>query len=159
MKKISIAIIVVAAVLVVGGIFAIAQRAAHHRFRDLGMHGERGIMMALRSLDLTDEQKSKVKEILDANRSTIQPIRGQMRTNHEKLAALKGNFDDAAVTEIAKNQGDLTEQLIVARQHVKSQIFAILTDEQKAKAEKLREGMMQRFNDRMRSWKDKTEEE
>jgi hypothetical protein len=43
-------------------------------------------------------------------------------------------------------------QMIVARQHVKSQIFAILTDEQKAKAEQLHEGMMKRFKDLRRSW-------
>ena len=77
-----------------------------------------------------------------------------MKANHQKLADLKGNFDEAAVTEVAKNQGDLMAQMIVARQRVKSEIFAILTDEQKAKAEQLHEGMMKRFKDRMNSWND-----
>jgi protein CpxP len=147
MKKRSIVILAVAAILVIGGIFAIAQRARHHGFGGLGMHG-RGEMMALRALDLTDDQKAKVKEIMEANKSANQPIREQMKANHQKLADLKGIFDEAAIIEIAKNQGDLTAQMILARQRVRSQIFAILTDEQKTKAEELHERMMKRFKDR-----------
>ena len=160
MKKRSIVILAVAAVLIIGGIFAIAQRARHHGFGGPGMHG-RGEMMALRALDLTNDQKAKVKEIMEANKSAIQPIREQMKANHQKLADLKGSFDEAAVTEIAKSQGDLTGQMIVARQRVKSQIFAILTDDQKAKAEQIHEGMMRRFKDRMRpgNGSDKSTEE
>jgi len=151
MIKKSLVILAVVTVLVIGGIFALAQRARHHGFGRPGMHG-RGVMMALRALDLTDEQKTKVKEIMEASKSTVQPIHEQMKANHEKLADLKGNFDETAVTEIADSQGDLTAQLIVTRQRVKSEIFAILTDEQKAKAEQLHEGMMNRFKDRMKSW-------
>jgi len=160
MKKRSIVILAVAAVLIIGGIFAIAQRARHHGFGGPGMHG-RGEMMALRALDLTNDQKAKVKEIMEANKSAIQPIREQMKANHQKLADLKGSFDEAAITEIAKSQGDLTGQMIVARQRVKSQIFAILTDDQKAKAEQIHEGMMRRFKDRMRpgNGSDKSTEE
>ena len=151
MIKKSLVILALVTVLVIGGIFALAQRSRHHGVGRPGMHG-RGVMMALRALDLTDEQKTKVKEIMEASKSTVQPIREQMKANHQKLADLKGSFDEAAVSEIAKNRGDLTAQLIVARQRVKSEIFAILTDEQKAKAEQLREGMIQRSKDRMKSW-------
>jgi protein CpxP len=152
MKKKPLVILAVVTVLVIGGIFAVAQRARHHAFGKPGMHG-RGVMTALRALDLTDDQKAKVKEILEANKSTVQPIRKQMKANHQKLADLKGSFDEAAVTEIAKNQGDLTAQMIVARQRVKSEIFAILTDEQKAKAEQLRNSMLNRFKDRMKHFR------
>jgi len=43
-------------------------------------------------------------------------------------------------------------QMIVAREHVKSQVFAIITDEQKAKATQLLDQMKERFQDRMKSW-------
>jgi protein CpxP len=161
MKKRSIAILAVAAILVIGGIFVIAQRAAHRGFGDRGMHGGPGAMMMLKRLDLTSDQQAKVKEIFEANKGTVQPIREQLKANHEKLAALGGTFDEAQVTAIAKEQGDLMSQLIVARQKVRSQIFAILTDEQKAKAEQMRQEMKQRFQNRMKSFgrgQEKTQE-
>jgi protein CpxP len=160
MRKRTIAILAVAAVLVVGGIFTFAQRAMHRG--GFGMHGGPGAMMALKALDLTDDQKAKVKEIFEANKQTMQPIREQLKANHEKLAAMKGSFDEAQVSAVAKEQGDLTAQMVVARQRIKSQIFAVLTDEQKAKAEQMRESMKERFQKRMNFFrggdKQKTEE-
>jgi protein CpxP len=152
MKKRTIAIIAVAGLLVVGGIFTFAQKAMHRGF-GFGMHDGPGVMMALKALNLSDEQQSKVKEILDSNKQAVQPIRKQLKANHDKLAETKGDFDEAQVSAIAKEQGDLTAQLIVARQQVKSQIYAILTDEQKAKAEQMRQTMKERFQKRMNSFR------
>ena len=152
---------VTAAILVIGGVFAIAQRAMHKGFGGHGMRGEQGAMMMLRRLDLTSDQQAKVKEIFEANKGTVQPLREQLKANHEKLAALGGNFDEGQVTAIAKEQGELMSQMIVASQKVKSQIFAILTDDQKAKAQQLGQEMKQRFQDRMkglRSDQQKSEE-
>ena len=148
MKTRTITILAATAVLLVGGMFVIAQRMMGKEFA-----GHRGpAAMMFRQLNLTDDQKTKVKEILEANKATIQPIREAMKANHEKLESLKGNFDEAQVAAIAKDQGDLTAQMIVARERVKSQIFAILTDEQKAKAAQLHDAMKQRFENRMKSW-------
>jgi Spy/CpxP family protein refolding chaperone len=153
MKKKSIAILAVAAILVIGGVFAIAQRAAHKGFGGHGMHGGQGaMMMILKRLDLTSDQQAKVKDIFEANKGTVLPIFEQLKANHEKLASLGENFDEGQVTAIAKEQGELMSQMIVERQKVKSQIFAILTDGQKAKAEQLRTEMKQRFQNRMKGF-------
>ena len=147
MKTKTIAILAVSAVLLIGGMLAVAQRVMQK-----GMHGPgRGPMMMFRQLNLTDDQKAKVKEIFEANKGTVQPLREQLKANHEKIAALNGS-DDAQLQTLAKQQGDLMAQMIVAREHVKSQVFAILTDEQKAKANELRDQMKQRFQDRMKNW-------
>ena len=152
MKRKSIAIIAVVGILVIGGVFAIAQRAMHRGFGGRGMHGGQGAMMMLKRLDLTSDQQAKVKEIFEANKGTVQPIFTQLKANHEKLNALGGNFDEGQVSAIAKEQGDLTSQLVVARQKVKSQIFAILTDDQKAKAAQLQQEMKQRFQNRTKGF-------
>ena len=147
MKTRTIAILAASAVLLVGGMFVVAQRVMHK-----SMHGPgRGPMMMFRQLDLTDDQKGKVKEIFEANKGTVQPLMEQLKANHEKIAALNGS-DDAQLQTLAKQQGALIAQMIVAREHVKSEVFAILTDEQKAKAEQMRDQMKQRFQDRMKSW-------
>ena len=134
MKKIILGIAAVA-VLVTGAMFAIGQKAGRTDGRGFS-HGHRGGEIPLRGLNLTDEQKAKVKEIMDASRVSVEPLREQARTNHEKIAGLgtDGKFDQAQVEAIAAEQGNLTAKLIVEKEKAKAQIFAILTDEQKAKA-------------------------
>jgi periplasmic protein CpxP/Spy len=151
MKKGVIAIIVLV-VVVAGSIFVIAQKAHrgdHGQFGAMG--GHRGMMgMALRGLNLTDDQKAKVKDILSANRGNVEPLMQQARDNRKQLAALgtDGNFDQAKVEALASQQADIMSKMIVNREKVKAQIFAILTDEQKAKAAEMRQKMEQRFKDR-----------
>jgi len=105
--------------------------------------------MFLRGLDLTDEQKAKVKEIMEANKATFEPTMQAMKDNHTKLAELgkDGLFDQAALEAIAKEQGDLFAKTIVQKESVKAQIFAILTPDQKAKAAEQRTKFEERFKD------------
>jgi Spy/CpxP family protein refolding chaperone len=49
-----------------------------------------------------------------------------------------GTFDQAQVEALANEQGSTTAKLIVERQKAKAQIFALLTDAQKAKAAEMR---------------------
>src|SRR5690349_16607673 len=105
MKTKTIAILAAAAVLLIGGMFAVAQRVMQR-----GMHGPgHGPMMMFRQLNLTDDQKAKVKEIFEANKGTVQPLREQLKANHDKIAALNGS-DDAQLQTLAKQQGDLMAQ-------------------------------------------------
>lgn len=150
MKK--IILIAAATILVVGGsIFVFAQKSAHkdgHKFGGPGHHG--GPAMFLRGLDLTDEQKAKVQEIMEASRTNVEPLMTQLRDGHKKIEVLgtDGKFDQAAVEAAANEQAAVTAKLIVEKEKAKAQIFALLTDDQKAKAaeqrakfgERLKEG-------------------
>lgn len=111
--------------------------------------GHRGFGMMFKKLGLTEEQQSKAKEIMQAGFEKNKGVFEALKANREKMKAATANgaFDEAAVTAIAAEQGQLTAQLIVEKERTKSQIFAILTDEQKAKAvelEKEFEGKMGR---------------
>lgn len=153
MKKVIIAILAFA-VLATGVIFAVAQRSGEGKKDGWGQRGghRRGIGMALRGLALTDEQKTKVKEIMEANRTSVQPIVQALKADHEKMQTLTANgaFDETQVTALAAEQGNLSAKLIVEKQRVKSQIFAVLTDTQKAKAAEMETKMKERFKNRMR---------
>ncbi len=146
MKKVIIGIIAVA-VLATGAIFVVAQRAGQNGHPGFGSPRGGGHMMgmALRGLDLTDEQKAKVKEITDAARGTVEPLMQQLKDNHKGLAALgtDGTFDQAKVEALANEQAGIMSKLIVEKERTKAQIFAILTDAQKAKAAEMR----QKFED------------
>jgi len=136
MKKIIIAILALA-VLATGVMFAIGQRSGDSDKRFGGKRGghHRGARIALRGVGLTDEQKAKMKEIRQASRETIKPLREALKANREKMRTLSenGSFDEVAVTALANEQAAISAKLIVERQRVISQTFALLTDEQKAK--------------------------
>ena len=158
MKKITAALIAIA-IVAVGAMFVLAQtaqtgesgtdkkwgkRGGMHRGMRGGMHG--GGMM-LRGLDLTDEQKAQVKAIRETNKQSIAPLFEAMKANRQKLneATANGNFDEGAVTAIAAEHGSIAAQMLVARERVKAQTFAILTDEQKTKLAAMKQNRKERF--------------
>lgn len=143
MKKIIIAILATA-LLATGAMFVFGQTATttegtkaerHGKMRKGGGHRRGGKGFAFRALDLTDAQKAQMKEIRTASRAKLSPAREAMKANRSKMnaATANGAFDEAAVTAIAGEQATLSAQMIVERERVKSQMFAILTDAQKSK--------------------------
>ena len=142
MKRILIAILALA-VLVTGVIFAVGQRKEHDRDGGgFGRHGRHrdGMGMMFRGLDLTEDQKAKLKEFRAAGRSNLQPTREALKANRQKMLQLtaSGAFDEAQVTALANEQAALSAKLIVERQRMQSQFFSILTNEQKAKLAELK---------------------
>ncbi len=129
----------------------IAQKAFHDGEKRFGFGPGRGHMarMMLRGLDLTDDQKARVKDIFASSRTDIQPILASMKENRQKMetATANGAFDQSQVEALANEQGALMARLIVEREKTKSQIFAILTDAQKTKATEMRQKFEQRMKD------------
>lgn len=150
MKRIIAAIIAVV-VLALGAVFVSAQRSEHKGghggggFNRGGHHRSDGMM--LRGLDLTDAQKTQVREIMEASKTKVRPIRQAMKANHEKLrlATENGKFDEAQVQALANENGTLSAQLLVERERTKAQIFNILTPEQREKAAQLKSQMKENF--------------
>ncbi|MEP6946094.1 MAG: Spy/CpxP family protein refolding chaperone [Acidobacteriota bacterium] len=149
MKKVVYGILALI-VLAAGAVFVIGQITSRNGHDGLfgGRGGGRMIGMALRGLDLTGDQKAKVKEITTAARTNVGPLMQQMRDNRKNFAALgtDGNFDEAKVEALANEQSGIMSKMIVEREKAKAQIFALLTDAQKAKAAEMR----QKFEDRMK---------
>lgn len=150
MKKIIFGIAAVV-VLATAAIFVAAQKAHHGGGPGFGMGPGRGGMMAmaLRGLDLTDDQKAKVKAIMEASRTNVEPLMQQMRDNHKQMAALgtDGTFDQAKVEALANGQSGVMAKLIVEKEKAKAQVFALLTDAQKAKAAEMRSKFEEHMKD------------
>lgn len=148
MKKFIVAILAVA-VVSIGAIFAIAQTTDGGTDKKFGKRGghHRGGGMMFRRLDLTENQKAQMKSIREASKATTAPLREAMKANRQKLAEATANgaFDEAQVTAIATEGSAISAQMTVQREKVKSQMFAILTAEQKAKAAEMKATMKQRF--------------
>ncbi|MFN0112201.1 MAG: Spy/CpxP family protein refolding chaperone [Blastocatellia bacterium] len=152
-KRIVIAISI-ATVLVAGSVFAFAQsRRGHFAGTGLPMFAQKFLDRASVILDLSDAQEAQIKAILEAEKPKVQPLVAQLAANRKALteATDNGTFNEAQVKSIADKQGDTLAALIVEKERVKTQIYAVLTPEQRAKAEQFRsrieDRMKQHFNE------------
>ena len=161
MKKLT-AIILTVVLTAMGAMMIFAQTDSNtegkREFGKKGHHGKRsgkrghrgGKGMMLRGLDLTDAQKAQVKQIMETSRTNTKSVHEQMKANRQQLEAssANGNFNQAQVQSLAAQQGNLHAQMIVEKERVKSQIYQILTPEQKAKAAEMKAQMDQKRQER-----------
>jgi len=139
---------------VLGGALAIRAAVAvpagmHHHHG--GMFGEfgfgHGLGRALAGLELTDEQKSKAKAILEDESPTIEPLVDQMLLSKKALfdAVHASAFDEKGVRSAAAAAGQASTDLAVERARILSRFRGILTDEQQARLETIRQQFEERF--------------
>ncbi|MGC2235084.1 MAG: Spy/CpxP family protein refolding chaperone [Pyrinomonadaceae bacterium] len=150
MKKIIFAILAIS-VLALGAVFVTAQKGETNKGKfkkDFGGRGG-GFGRMAEKLNLSDEQKAQIKQITEAEKTKVEPIFAALKENHQKLEDLTadGSFDEAKVQALATEQGTLSAQLIVEKERTKSQIFQILTPEQREQAKQLKENMKDKFKD------------
>jgi len=99
-------------------------------------------MAALERLDLTDAQETKVKELLKAERPKFEALREEGRAAREALrGAAKAETPDPATVgsaflRVQAHRKALRAEMDSSRQKIE----ALLTPEQRAKLEGLREG-------------------
>jgi len=74
----------------------------------------------------------------------MKPLFQQLKTGRDQLNALRKSepFDEAKVRSIARGQAEIPADMIVAKEHMKSKIYAVLTPEQRARAVKSREAFV-----------------
>jgi Spy/CpxP family protein refolding chaperone len=111
-----------------------------------GPGGRDGLGPLARDLNLSDEQKAQVKKITDSFEESTKALQEQMRSLHEnERDGLKdGAFDEAAVRAAAQARANVQIELEVAHARMMSQVFAILTAEQKAQLAARRQEFEQR---------------
>lgn len=104
-------------------------------------------------LDLTDAQQAQVKQIMAAEKPTIQPLVQQLHQSEQQIRQIEesGAFDEAKVRALASQQSQTMSELIVEKAKIHSQIFNILTPDQKAKAQKLMARHEARFQRHMQN--------
>ncbi|HEV2859957.1 MAG TPA: Spy/CpxP family protein refolding chaperone [Pyrinomonadaceae bacterium] len=110
-----------------------------------------GLGPVARELNPTDAQKEQIKQIGDAFETSTKSLREQLfaRGGGGPLDGLK-EFDEAAVRSAAQARAAVQVELEVARARAQSQIYAVLTAEQKAKLAELRQQFEQRRQERGR---------
>lgn len=142
--------IAIAAALAVTGIVGLAQQRATQgqegkernerqwdRGGEKGRHGmERGPFGGrfAEKLNLTDAQKEQMKQIATRFHESTKALREQSRAGHDNMGGFfnGGTFDEAAVRAAAQARANQHVEMEVARARMMSEMFAVLTPEQKA---------------------------
>ena len=138
-------------VVALAGAFAVSQAAGRHRHMGMGdgfgPSPEHIVAFMTDTLDLTDAQQAQAKAILDKEKPNFQTLMQQMADGHKQMRTLEESptFDEATVRAQATKQAQTMTELIVTKARVKSELFAILTTDQRTKATKL----MNRHEERM----------
>ena len=92
-----------------------------------------------RALNLTDAQQTQIKAIFESARTAVEPLDAKMDEIHKQLeaATANGQFDEAQVRALANQQAQIMADTIVEHERAKSKIYAILTPDQRAKADEM----------------------
>ena len=135
-----------ALVLLFAGISASMASGMHGMGQSMGMgqgidcqgsvEGDKPMNHALqrmtRVLTLTDDQQTKISEIMVQHHEQASKQHDGMQEVHTVMAAQKAAFDEHAVREAAKASGAAHEEMMVSRAKMQSEIYAALTTEQQA---------------------------
>jgi periplasmic protein CpxP/Spy len=105
-------------------------------------HGEKGLggMMGGRlfsQLNLTEDQKAKIKQIHQTFAESNKPLREQLRAKRQELRQTSegGTFNEALATQKLTEMASLEAKMMGERFKVHQEVLSVLTAEQKAQLE------------------------
>jgi Spy/CpxP family protein refolding chaperone len=119
----------------------------HHHHRSdypggFGMHGHSGLMRAVRQLDLSEEQQTQLRGLLESGRETFRDqMRSLQETRRAVEEAMNGEpYDAARLQQLAEAQGTAVTGMILKRAETWQEIRSVLTPEQRVELNTLRSG-------------------
>lgn len=126
---------------------ALAQRPG----KGFGHHHGSMLKRMTKELNLTDAQQTQIKGIMSAEKTKIQPLMQQMRQNQQaQNASINGTFDENQARAFATKQAQVMTDLMVEKQRMRSEVYAVLTPEQRQKAQQLMQERQQHRQERMK---------
>ena len=137
--------------LAIAAPFAIAQSKDPGAQRAHGMRGgDRMSGAFFHNLDLTDAQKAQMKQIREAHSQTLRPLMEQIRTKRQEIrqANQGGTFNESLVAQKLTEIAPLEAKLMGEQFRTHQEMLSVLTAEQKAKLEQLREQQKTRWTER-----------
>lgn len=101
-------------------------------------------------LGLSDEQKTQFKTLVETQENLVKPLRDEKKALRIEMKNLDPASTDYAkkLADIANRKAELVRQLTIARGNKRQQMAQILTPEQRAKKQEMRESRMKRFSRR-----------
>jgi protein CpxP len=148
----SVAVALLALVLCGTAVISSAQQGDQSGAQTWAGHRHARMERMAQELNLTDAQKAQIKTIMQSQRATVRPLIQQLEQNRAAMlsATAGGAFDQAKVQQFANQRAQIMAQLEVQKAQVHSQIYnQVLTSDQKAKADQMRQTQLERINQRL----------
>lgn len=117
---------------------------------DAMMMGGRGMGRMLDQLNATPEQREKVRGIFEKHRPAMQKLGEEMRVSRDQFQAVEpgdANYSKA-VKQASQKAAQLASRGVEEHAALRSEVYAVLTPEQRAQLPKLREEMQARMQER-----------
>ncbi len=160
MKSIRFRLMIAALAVLLGSTMAKSQTAdeapappsppmhGHRMGMGMGMEGHLHFMAA--KLNLTDDQKSQMKTVMQKEHSNMKPLHQQERLIDQQLREfVEGNFDEAKVQALAAQKAQIQAQLTVQETRIHNQLYQILNTDQKAQLKQMEADHQARMQQRM----------
>ena len=156
MKVIRFRLLIAFLAVLMGSVIAKSQTAEdappappmHGHGMGMGMEGHMQFMAA--KLNLTDDQKTQMKAVMQKERPAMQPLHQQERQIDEQLRQyVEGNFDQAKVAALAGQKAQIQAQLTVEETKIHNQLYQLLTDDQKTQLKQMEANHQARMQQRM----------
>jgi protein CpxP len=123
---------------------------AQHRGMGFGRNNGWMLKHMTKQLNLTESQQTQIKGIMAGEKNKLKPMMQQLRQNQQaEDANINGNFDENQARAFANKQAQLMTDLIVEKERMRSQVYAVLTPEQRQKALQLMQERQQHRQERM----------
>jgi protein CpxP len=146
MNKKTIAIVAVIGALILG---VFASTATHASTRWVQQQRTHFLAQHIaRDLNLTDEQRTQIKSILETERPAIQSLVHKFEQQNDQLHT-KTTFDEAYVRSVAQQDQVNYADALVEREKIRSEIFAILTPDQQTKVNQMTTEFRTALEDRL----------
>ena len=100
-----------------------------------------GIGPGFRELDLTDDQKTQLKQIAESHRDEFRAAGEKVRAAHEGMRALMDadTIDESAIRAKSAEIGAADGEVMILNARVRKESLQVLTSEQLAKLKEQRE--------------------
>jgi periplasmic protein CpxP/Spy len=102
----------------------------HRHSMGMGMEGHLHFMAA--KLNLTDDQKTQMKALMQKERPTMKPLHQQEHQIDMQLREfVEGNFDQAKVAALAAQKAQIQAAITVQQTRIHNELYQLLTPDQK----------------------------
>ena len=156
MKTITSRLLIAALAVLMGATLAKSQTADapppppmhHHEF---GMGPEMFGFMS-KKLNLTDDQKTQMKAVMQKEHPTMRPL---MQQEHQVDLQLRqyveGSFDQAKVQALATQKAQIQAQMTVQETRIHNELYQLLTSDQQAQLKQMEADHEARMQQRMKN--------
>jgi len=117
--------------------------------------GGPGMEFFSKQLNLTDDQKTQMKAVMEKAHPTMKPLMQQQHQIDLQLRQyVQGTFDQAKVQALANQKAQIQAQLTVAETQVHNQLYQLLTSEQQSQLKQMEANHEARMQQRMNRMND-----